>query len=366
MKNRLFYIFVCIFAFTFLFISCKQQKAEWRGTIEETDGVTVVNNPKEPMYGEEVLSFVEELAITDDEDDEDFIFSEIFHITVSNDGKIYALDMKESHVLMFNHDGKYIKTIGRSGQGPGEFNNPRLIYFARNELIVTEIDRMSFFSPEGELLKVSPMKTEVLQRARCDSQGNIIAICLVYDPENPQYVLKKFDSESNLKKEIAAIPIESKPGVINLFSPSIYMAVDDEDNIILGYPEDYEIRIFNPEGDLAKTIIKAYNPVEITDEEKARSSQELPPEYNYEIPKNHPPYVRFFHDESGRLYVQTNEKGDGLNVYYHDVFDKNGMYITRVQLKQYPVLFRNGKLYCLEADEDGYKTIKRYEVLWEI
>ena len=28
-----------------LLISCRQQKSEWQGTIEEVDGVTVVKNP---------------------------------------------------------------------------------------------------------------------------------------------------------------------------------------------------------------------------------------------------------------------------------------------------------------------------------
>jgi hypothetical protein len=38
---------------TFTFFCCSSQKTEWHGTIEEADGVTVVKNPKEPMYGEE-------------------------------------------------------------------------------------------------------------------------------------------------------------------------------------------------------------------------------------------------------------------------------------------------------------------------
>jgi uncharacterized lipoprotein YehR (DUF1307 family) len=32
--------------------SCKSQKAEWKGIIEEVDGVKVVINPEEPLYGE--------------------------------------------------------------------------------------------------------------------------------------------------------------------------------------------------------------------------------------------------------------------------------------------------------------------------
>ena len=43
--------------------SCGQQKTEWQGTIEEGDGVTVVKNPKEPMYTGDVLSLEEDLVL---------------------------------------------------------------------------------------------------------------------------------------------------------------------------------------------------------------------------------------------------------------------------------------------------------------
>ena len=81
-----------------------------------------------------------------------------------------------------------------------------------------------------------------------------------------------------------------------------------------------------------------------------------------EFPENHPPFLRFVHDETGRLYVQTYEKAAAKDVYLHDVFDRDGRYIARVPLKSTPVLFRKGKLYSLEESEEGYPVIKRYRV----
>lgn len=42
-------IFLFLSAFIML-ISCQKQKAELKGTIEEVDGLTVIKNPREPMY----------------------------------------------------------------------------------------------------------------------------------------------------------------------------------------------------------------------------------------------------------------------------------------------------------------------------
>lgn len=361
-----FFIFL-VFVILAAFLSCNQQKSDWEGTIEEADGVRIVKNPIEPVYAEQVVTFIEDLSIKDEEEDDEFIFSEIFHITVSDEGLIYAFDMEASHILSFDQNGKFLRIIGRKGQGPGEFDRARLIYFSNGELIVTELNRMQYFSPEGELLRVIPTKTERMARARCDSQKNTVAICLGYDEhENLEYVLKKFDPDANLIKEMTRVPLKRTPGVSRVFSPAIYMAVNDQDFAILGYAEEYKLQVFDPAGELALVIRKDYSPVAVTAEDKNRIKERAGPEARIEFPKSHPPFVRFVHDEAGRLFVQTNEKCEGLNIYQHDVFDPDGKFITRVELKQYPVLFKNGKLYSLEEDEDGYKSIKRYQVNWTI
>ena len=60
-----------IFFITFLtasfIISCGQPESNWEGTIEEVDGVLVVKNPKEPIYGEDVLTLDEDLVLGEEE-----------------------------------------------------------------------------------------------------------------------------------------------------------------------------------------------------------------------------------------------------------------------------------------------------------
>lgn len=369
MKNKIkcASIVFCLSVFIML-VSFGGQKAEWKGKIEIKNGVKVVKNPKKPMYGEDVFIIEEELSFGDDEEDENYMFSDISHITVDNDGRIYILDRRESHVKLFDQDGKYVRTIGRQGQGPGELNNPIFVYFPRNELLVTQFERLSFFSPEGEFLRSVLMKKESPSRARCNSHGNIIGTNTVFDFENPNtfyYVLKTYDSEIEPIKELVRIDIQRKMGVVNPFRPNIYMTVDDEDNIIFGYSKDYELQIYNPEGDLIKKIMREYDPEKITEEEKEESTQGSPSSVKFEFPKCHPAFLRFVHDEAGRLYVQSYEKGEGYNVYYHDVFDRDGRYIAKVQLRRAPVIFRHGKLFSLEEDEDGYQYVKRYKVTWK-
>ena len=72
--KRLFFLTLVI-SFLIGLTACNQQKSEWAGKIEEIDGVTVVKNPKEPIYQEEVLIIEEELSIGDSEENEDYLFS---------------------------------------------------------------------------------------------------------------------------------------------------------------------------------------------------------------------------------------------------------------------------------------------------
>lgn len=61
-RTKITSIILLFSAFTML-VSCGEQKDVWKGSLEEVDGVTVVKNPKEPMYGEDVFSLEEDLSI---------------------------------------------------------------------------------------------------------------------------------------------------------------------------------------------------------------------------------------------------------------------------------------------------------------
>ena len=127
--------FVCILIII-LFISCSQQKTEWKGTIEEVDGVTVVKNPKEPMYAENVFVLEEELSVGEVEGKEEYLFSRIRDVDVDVEENIYVLDSGETHIKVFNKNGEYVRTIGKKGQGPGEMQRPGSISITPGELSI--------------------------------------------------------------------------------------------------------------------------------------------------------------------------------------------------------------------------------------
>jgi hypothetical protein len=258
MKNRSKVILIILFLSAFIMlISFGGQKAEWKGTIKEENGVTVVKNPKKPMYSEDVFNLEEELALGGADDREEYMFSRIRSVAVSEDERIFILDNREAHVKVFDKDGHYLMTIGSPGQGPGELNRPRGISLNQKELMVHEAGRFSFFSLEGEFLRHQSSKEVWALASIMDSAGNIYVTEGFRDPDSPRYLLKKFNSQMNFISQIASSPAPDVSKSFNPFMPVAHWQIDKDNNIVYGYPKTYEIRISNPEGKLIKKSTKA-------------------------------------------------------------------------------------------------------------
>ena len=73
-------------------------------------------------------------------------------------------------------------------------------------------------------------------------------------------------------------------------------------------------------------------------------------------------------DDKSNLWIQTNEKkeeGDKILTAF-DIFDPDGYYFAKVWTAIFPRIFKKGKMYMMEKDQDtGYLTMKRYKVVWK-
>jgi hypothetical protein len=58
------------------------------------------------------------------DDDPDVMFGIPCGVTQDPEGHVYVLDNQLSEIVMFSPDGEYLRTLGREGEGPGEFRRP--------------------------------------------------------------------------------------------------------------------------------------------------------------------------------------------------------------------------------------------------
>ena len=87
---------------------------------------------------------------------EDGVFSNSSNFSVTDDGKVFVYDANYFKIALFDQQGNIIRTLGRHGSGPGEFErvtatawdsyNDRLAVFDEAQA------RLTFFNTEGEYL----------------------------------------------------------------------------------------------------------------------------------------------------------------------------------------------------------------------
>ncbi len=346
--------------------SCSQNSTGWKGTIEEKDGVLIVKNPKAPIYDSEILSLEEELSIRGINANQELIFAEVNSIAVDSEENIFVCDRKEGNIKKFNQNGELLKIICKRGQGPGELGTSgRICISNKNELVVEDFDKrcLLFFSNEGEYIKTLKSGGMLLLGSTIDSKGNIISSTLKLSQSNPEYKLTKYNSNFKPLFKIGIMPYQNLRN-FNPFASTYTWAVTKNDNIIYGYSNKYELLVFDSTGKIIKRIKKEYDPVKITELEKEEEIKKVPSFVSFDFPETHSAFQSIKLDDEGRIYVKTWKKIFEEN-YYFDIFDATGRYIAEVYLKEKPHLFKKGKLYSVEEDEDGFHVLKRYKVTWK-
>jgi hypothetical protein len=357
----------------FIFSPVRAEKIQ----VKTVDGVQVVKNPKKPAppKGALIKMILEEDFTIGEGESEEEMFSEITSVAVDNDGNVYILDRKEKTVKIFDSAGKFVRKFGKQGQGPGEMNMPIFVQITpNNELVVEDAvnRKLMFFSSEGEFLKsISTAKAAGLAAIVIDSKGNLTGQAVIPSEKKLIREVKKYDKDLNPLFTIDTLDFTSIiEGKINPYRLASFYVLGREDNIIYGYPEEYEIEIFNPEGKLIRRILKDYDPVKITKEDQEEFMDRLPAEASVikdriEFPKLFPAYQSFSRDNQGRIFVRTFEKGKKEREYFFDVFDAEGIYIAKIPLDVDPRIWKGKKLYAIRENEDGFQILRCSSIRWE-
>lgn len=125
----------------------------WSGTITtEGDITTVINESGSVWQGTAVL--VEEASIGVEFGRDPYMFGRVTSVAMSDD-RIYVTDRQVPALRVYDWSGRYLRDIGRQGQGPGEFQSAASVGIdgaGRVWLDDMAGSRVLVFSPDGEPL----------------------------------------------------------------------------------------------------------------------------------------------------------------------------------------------------------------------
>ena len=255
--------------------------------VRDSAGIRIIENqaPRWARGAERRLSQRPTLVIGT-QDGEPYQFSRIGGVVRLSDGTIVVADGASSELRFFDPTGRHVRTVGRPGQGPGEFTRLEFVQRLRGDTIAAggRTGVSSFFSPTGVFVR----------QARQPASGGEV-------PSGPRIQLGVFDDGSRLigvvsmEAQTTNAPgrwVDSLRGVIvdhdgrvrrqfgNVphmtfargetrpsppwLGPTLAFATDGR-SIFLGFANEYAIRVYSADGKLTRVIRRRWTPVKVTD-----------------------------------------------------------------------------------------------------
>ena len=351
------------------------------------EGVEVVLNHLEPysLKGEP-STFVLEEAFSIDFEREDLGelgLDEVLDFDVDTGGNIYCVC--KTQVFKFDPTGQYLLKFGRKGEGPGEFQEAeRCRVVSSGEFMLYDwiMRRLLLYSLEGEFIRQSgfDVKEELWGSdvVLLDNGGYLY----IGAPEDPEAAIRYFHlhiadadlgSNKRLPERIASeSPFNSTR--MNLLNSYIrYQVAGDRIYACSQDNPEYELNIYDLEGNLLKKIRKEYRKVRLYEEFKKRRMewfQKHPLSRIHKMegyfPDHYAPIRQLYVDDLGRIYTATYELGDSPEMKRTDILNADGAFIGSAFLKDAEKRkFQGDHLYALHEKESGFQHLVVSRMIWQ-
>jgi len=359
--------------------SKKGDVSGWKATVQIVDGVKTIRNPETPRYGTFAFDLVEDLAIGNENEDA-YLFPTGAGVAVDGEGRIIVVDFGNRRVQVFDKNGGFVRTLGRVGQGPGEYKFPSdVMVDADGNVSINDAARaLISFSPDGLFQKRVALTTS-LSLLTLGPAGTIIGETppSYREEGGPKYKLIQFGPGGEMLRTLAEFrAYGASPGMMlrHWYSGGLRYCLRSEDSLFYGYSLDYRIHVVDGVGREILAFTKAEKSQEITGEEadltrkegiwasEGRGDRSTAP---LDMPDHRPFFTRFYSDDLGRLYVirfkPITEKD--VKTSDIDVFSKEGRYLYRVTWPFVPQVIKGRFLYEVRDDEEaGLTRIIRYRI----
>jgi hypothetical protein len=203
-----------------------------------------------------------------DNSQDDFLFKSIDKLKIRDD-RIYVLDSWMKKLIVFDRAGTGIGTVGRIGQGPGEYlrisdfdiNESGDIYFIDG---TGNNDRLFVFDKNLRFVSTRnlPFDADIIQ---CLPEGKLLFGLASWNKKD--YVNQKI-ALTNAELETEQTYMEFDEFMDDNFWISDYVFVNMGDRILYNKPIDNKVYEFSPDGHLRKAYLFDFGHKNVPDEDK--------------------------------------------------------------------------------------------------
>jgi 6-bladed beta-propeller len=355
----------------------------WGGTVDTlSSGQISVYNPRGSLWtaGDEWV-IEEDLRIGALAETGPDMFGSITDFAVDRLGRVWVFEGQAQEIRVFDGDGRYVRTVGRQGEGPGEFN--RVIgmdWGTDGNLWIADPsnNRLSVVDTTGAFVASHPTIGGVVVQpwpGGFDDEGRFytygvdtsvdddFALVMVRHGPDLQPIDSVAPPDYPGEREYFELKSEDNWWRTRVpFTPSIEWRLARDGTYWAGLTGEYRIFQLSWAGDTLRSIRREYDPLPVTSSDVAEARENLKdfidaggkPDWS-RIPSHKPAFEDFVLDDAGNLWVQVvAAEGDEQRLF--DVFDAEGRYLGEVRVP-FPVEFypppviRAGYLYAITRDE---------------
>ena len=400
--------FATAFAAALVFSACSggdggTTTTEWAGTVTDSAGIQLVQNPLTPIWGaDDAWTLEETLLIGTPEGDAAYQFGQITGIGFTLDGRVIVSDTQGQHVKIFAADGIWEQTFGEGGSGPGQFGaqiGPVLV--GRGDTIIVpdmQNQRVALLTPDGEDLGTFRIGFESGIPIRWEMQDDGALISQLRQlnlPNTPAaatpdtldaIVARGYDGEvtDTLIRVPAGKTFSFAGGApeFNFFSPEPIWSLTGDGGILLGTNNVYSFRYLGADGSVKRIVRIPSEPALVTEEdreifvatlESLWGEAGVPPQGIEQLKSGisfedrFPAFAQALSGPGGTLWVQrirvlsemSAEEKESFNPLQNigsaewDVFDADGHYLGIVEMPFHfqPLGFTDNSVYGVWRDD---------------
>jgi hypothetical protein len=373
-------------SFALFFVSLSFSSAQ---KIELKDGIRSVHNEKIGKLGgnpQVSLALIRTLGGIDVED-ENLAFNLPYDVDMDGQGNLYILDTGNCRIQKFTPEGKFLATLGRQGQGPGEFQSPySLDIDSEGYLYVSDMlsKKVHILTPKGKARKTLKITKHRVYKARLIKPGLIVMGGFVTrrisqkEKKLPK-LLKVFNTKGKLQYEFGDM-MDYKDNWLSLWANWHHFDLDKDGYAYLTFRHQNRIEKYSPDGQLIWRADRNLN-YGTKPMDKGLSQGRT-----RQIPKMNTVSTGISPDEKGRIWVLTLNRqlrreeqqsvitGGGAritkradvdrektDVYKLEIFDSDGILLGEIRLGHHAHDIRIIKNYLFIWERNNAK-IYQYEI----
>ena len=335
--------------------------ADWQGRFETADANVRALNPETPYLGEVALDLRPLWRLGDDDD---LLLGVVAEVIEDDAGHAYLLDSQLSEIHVLDANGAWLRSVGRAGEGPGEFRNGSSLFWAPGEQLGViqawpgKIVLLRRDGSPGETFAL-PFRQDGGMQIASRGAGGADRVVLSGSAwlgaggggqmQKQVSYLKAFDRNGRelahyheATQEIRFGGWEFQEEQFVDFQRRWATARDGRVAAALDFAA-YRIHVWNADGTLDRIIERPdYVPVRRTGDEKASLQTMFErftrwnPSSTFKLSDVHQTVARVVFHDDGSLWVQTGQdqwRAPAGRFTSFDVYDREGRYARRVHLQ---------------------------------